>query len=177
MAEKRIITKANIQAYFNVPNTVDDSKVNIAILEGQQSNLKQLLGEPFYYAFIENYNGTTFANANYQKLYDGGSYAYKSNTIYFSGIKQLCSCYGFIHIAGNSKINVVRSGVVVKSIEESESAENFEIRVIVRKALDMAARIEREILQYMSENKSLFPGFEYREYPAQRRTAFNFYKI
>jgi hypothetical protein len=177
MAEQIIIAKTDIQTYWNVPNTVKDETVNIAILRAQQSDLKQVLGDPLYYAFIENYNGTTFPDANYQKLYDGGNYTYNSNTIYFSGVKQLLCAYAYIHLAKTNKINVVRSGVVVKSIEQAETAEDFQIRAITRDAYDQSQRIEGEISRYLYENRATYPLYTKRLTEDQKRTGFNFYTV
>jgi hypothetical protein len=177
MAEQKIITKADIQSYWNVPNTVLDDRVNIAILEAQQSDLKRVLGDPFYYAFIEDYNGTTFATPNYQTLFDGSNYVYQGDTIYFSGVEQLLSTYSYIQLAKNNKIHVVRAGVVVKSVEQSETAENFELRSVLRKAYDQSGRLEAEITQYLYEKRSLYPLYLKKVSKDQRKTGFNFYRV
>jgi len=179
MAEQRIITKTDIQAFWNIPNTVQDERVNIAILEAQQSDLKRVLGEMLYYAFIENYDGSTFPDANYLKLFNGGDYDYKGNTVYFSGVKQLLCAFSYIHLAKNNKIHVVRAGVVVKSVEQSETAENFELRAVLRQAFDQSGRLEGEVTRYLYENRSIteFSLYNQKTESTQKKTGFNFYRV
>jgi len=177
MAEQKIITKADIQAYWNIPGTIDDARVNIAILQAQQSDLKRILGEKLYYVFIQDYNGTTFADAIYKTLFDGGSYTYQGDVIYFSGVRQLLCAYSYIHLAKSNKIHVVRAGVVVKQIEQAETAENFELRTILRQAFDQASRLEAEVTQFLYENRQTYPLYLKKKENNQKRTGFNFYRI
>ena len=181
MAENRIIAYSDIAAYWYIPSTVnkDTTKISIAILEAQQADLKRVLGEALYYDFIEDYDpvGLDFVTASYQTLFDGGDYTYQGNTIYFSGVKQLLCAYSFIHLAKNNKIHIVRGGVVVKTVEESETAEDFQLRAIIRKAFDQASRIEGELTRFLYENRATYPLYNYKSYEGQRKTGFNFYVV
>ena len=176
MAEVAIIQKSDIGTYWNFSTNVDDEKVSAAILRAQQTDLESLLGAPLYYTFIEDFNGTTFDTAIYQTLYDGGSYTYQGNTIYFRGIKNYLCVSAFIHLVDIVRINVVRGGQVYKLTEESEYLEDFQIRADTRKAKSDLVRLERDTIQFIEANYSDYPLFKYREYK-EMKTAYNFFKI
>lgn len=179
MAEKIIISKVDIQEFYNVPQTLDDARAKIAILEAQQGALKRILGQKLYYEFIEDYddNKGVFTTAKYQTLFNGGSYIYSGDSIYFSGIRHLLCSHSYINLAKNNKIHIVRAGVVVKSVEQSETAENFELRAILRGVYDQASRVEAEVCTYLSLNPSDFPLYAKRETSDQKRTGVNFYRV
>jgi hypothetical protein len=176
MAEQRIITKADIIAFWDFSTNVDDEKVNAAILRAQQTDLESLLGAPLYYTFIEDYNGTDFDTAIYKTLYDGGDYTYQGNTVYFRGIKNYLCVSAYIHFVDIARINVVRGGQVYKLTEESEYLEDFQVRTDTRKAKADLVRLERDTLQFIEANTSDYPLFKYREWK-ERKTAYNFFKI
>jgi len=176
MAEQTIIAKADITAFWDFSTNVDDEKVNAAILRAQQTDLESLLGAPLYYSFIEDYNGSTFDTTEFQSLYDGGSYTYLGNSIYFRGIKNYLCVSAYIHLVDIARINVVRGGQVYKLSEESEYLEDFQVRTDTRKAKADLVRLERDTMQFLEDNISDYPLYKYRDY-TERKTAYNFFKI
>jgi hypothetical protein len=176
MAEQIIIALSDIQEFWPISDNIDEDKINASILRAQQIDLERVLGPPLYHAFIEDYNGTSFDTAIYQTLFDGTNYAYNGQDIYFRGVRHLLSVYAYVRIIESHKINVVRAGVTVKVVEESETAEDFQVRAVKRRALDDAIRLEKDLLQYLHTNRTSYPLFKYRVVETEK-TAYNFNKV
>lgn len=176
MAENRIIEAEDIRVFWDFSENIDTSKIDASILRAQQTDLEPILGNPLYYEFIEDYNGTTFDTAKYKTLYDGEAYTYNGQSIYFRGVKQLLCVLSYIRLVEVSRINIVRSGEVFKVSEESEFAEDFQMRADLAKAKTDAIRLEKEVLQYLSYKPADYPLFSYREYK-EPKTSYKFYKI
>jgi hypothetical protein len=175
--EQRIISLDDVNEVWPVSVNLDDNKVNAAILRAQQSDLKPILGEALYHAFIEDYNGTDFVDPNYALLFSGGEYTYGNYTIYFSGVKALLSCYAFTRIVDAARINVVRSGSVWKEEDESDQVEDYQERINRRRALEDSQRLKEELERYLYENTDLYPLYNQRRRQSTERTAFRFIKV
>lgn len=178
MAEQIIISQSDIIQFWDVSPNISDDKLNSGILRAQQADLKKIIGDPLYYEFIEDYNGTTFDTAKYQTLFDGEPYTYRGNTIYFNGVKPLLCGYAWKRIFIAAKINVVEDGQVISEVEESTYLEDFQQRANQSKVVDDTIRLESELLQYLDTKRSDYPLFNHREYTTQNsKTSFNFYRI
>jgi len=117
-----------------------------------------------------------FTTQKYQDLFQGVDYEYRGHTIYFRGLLPLLCTYAFCRIYDISRVNVVRSGVVTKVTEESDPLQDFQARADKRKALEDSARLEKELLQFLTTKKEDYPLFQYRE-NIELRTAYNFYRV
>jgi len=178
MAEQIIIGQSDIVTYWDVSPNVDDNKINAGVLRSQQADLKKILGDPLYYAFIEDYNGTTWDTPAYQTLFDGEDYTYNSNTIYFNGVKPLLCGYAWKRIFINTRINVVEDGQVQSVVEESDYLEDFQMRANERKVIDDTIRLEAELLQYLTTKRNDYPLFNKRSSTFQdKKTSYNFWKV
>ena len=179
MAEVKIITSTDIAEFWPITSNIDSDKINAAILRAQQTDLEPILGSYLYYEFIEDYDTVnTFNTPIYQSLFDGGSYTYNNQTIYYRGVRQLLAVYSWIRLTQIIRINVVRSGQVVKIVEESDPLEDFQARADTRKALDEAVRLEKHTLQFLFTNRSDYPLYNIKPDTYQdSKTAFNFTRV
>ncbi len=178
MAEQLIISYTDVNEFWPLSKHIDNDKIEANILRSQQADLKPVLGDPLYYAFIEDYDSPgVFTSPQYQKLFDGGEYLYNNETIYFSGCRSLLASFAYNRISAINKINVVRGGTVVKTIEQSETGANADIRHASRKAFEEATRIEKEVLQFLYTERSSYPLFTKRIETKQKRTSYNFYRV
>lgn len=178
MAEQIIIAQTDIINFWDVSPNVDTNKIDAGILRSQQSDLKKILGDPLYYAFIEDYNGTTWDTPAYQTLFDGEPYEYQSSTIYFNGVKPLLCGYAWKRIFINTRINVVEDGQVQKVVEESDYLEDFQMRANERKVIDDTIRLEGELLQYLNTKRNDYPLFNKRTSTSQdNKTSYRFWRV
>ena len=178
MAEQIIITAADIQGFWDLSPNISTTKIDAGILRAQQADLKKILGDYLYFAFIEDFNGSNWDTAIYQKLFDGESYTYNGGSIYFNGVKPLLCGYAWRRILISTKINVVEDGQVIHTIEESEHLEDFQARANERKVIDDSIRLEGELLQYLVTKRSTYPLFNTKDNTYQdNKTSYRFNKV
>ena len=177
MAERQIIQLSDINEFWPLTKNFDQDKTNANILRAQQADLQPILGSPLYYAFIEDFDGSTFRTAIYQDLFNGTEYVYKTDTIYFRGIRPLLAAFAYNRTVDTSKVNIVRGGAVVYQVDESDIATDAQVRATKRKAYTDASRLEGELIKFLNENRSIYPLWNKREIPDQKRTAYNFYRV
>lgn len=177
MAEQRIISKVDINEFFQLDSNIDDSRINPHILRAQQAELKPVLGDALYYAFIEDYDGTNFQDQRFIDLFEGAIYQdSKGNPIYFNGVRPLLSSWSFSRVVGANKIFITRSGNVQQiNPEESENLEDNQIRLYKREARSEAIRLEGELILFLQANKETYPEYQYwYEGITKKKTSFTF---
>ena len=90
MAETSLITISDIRAFRPVDIKFDSTKFAAFCQEVQRKNLKNLLGDGLYKAFMDSDR----AAGIYKELLDGKDYSYNGQTITYYGIKPyLCYCW------------------------------------------------------------------------------------
>ena len=177
MAEKQLIFLNDINEFWPLSQNIDQSKINANVMRAQQSDLSPILGSALYHAFIEDFDGSNFATQIYTDLFYGTDYVFKGNTIYFRGVRPLLSTFAYNRIVDTNKVNIVRNGVAVYSVEESEIATDAQKRETKRTAYSDASRLEGELIQFLNENRATYPLWNTKEIPNQKRTAYNFYRV
>jgi hypothetical protein len=178
MAEQIIITPNDIRVFYpQLSTNIADDSITPLILLAQQNDLEPFLGWYLYNAFIEDYNGATFATAKYQELYDGGIYTYRSNDRYHRGIKHLLCIYAFIRLMESSDITLTDSGLVYKDTEESEPKTDSQIRMMMRKVKDDSIRLERDNQDFIRTKITDYPLYTKVYSTRDEKTSYNFYKV
>jgi len=177
MAEKQLIQLNDINEFWPLSNNIDQSKINANVMRSQAADLQPILGSALYYAFLEDFDGSVFATQIYNDLFYGTDYTYKGNSIYFRGVRPLLSTFAYNRLTDTNKVNVVRNGVAVYTVEEAEVATDAQKRETKRTAYTDASRLEGELIQFLNENRSIYPLWNTRDIPGQKRTAYNFYRV
>jgi hypothetical protein len=85
MAETTLITISDVQAYRRISPTFDVNRFNSFLTGVQRENLKGLLGDALYYAFMAD----TRTAGIYKELLDGKSYSLDGETIQYYGLKPI----------------------------------------------------------------------------------------
>jgi hypothetical protein len=93
MAETALITTTDIRVYRDIDPKLDSTRIASFIMEIQRSNLRSLLGDALYLAFM----AVNRTSGIYKDLLDGKDYAYNDETIHYYGLKPVL-CYWFLAI-------------------------------------------------------------------------------
>ncbi len=177
MAEKQLIFLNDINEYWPLSKSIDQVRVNSNVMRSQQADLQPILGAALYFAFVEDFNGTEFDTPIYEDLFYGTTYTFKTNTIYFRGVRPLLATFAYNRLTDTHKVRVTRAGVHIFTVEESEIATDAQVRATKRKAYTDAARYEGELIQFLNEKRADYPLWNTAEAEGQKRTAYNFYRV
>lgn len=92
MINTPLITRAEIQQYKQLSNSIHNNKLNEMILQAQMVDLFPLLGEQLYYDIINNTDQWT-------ELLDGNIYEYNGITYTNVGLKAVLAHYTYARYA------------------------------------------------------------------------------
>lgn len=96
MITTKLITRAEIQQYKQLSNSIHDDKLNQIIVESQFTDLQPLLGERLFNDIQKEVEAT---NNTYDDLLDGGIYTYKGVTYTNVGLKAVLASYIYARYA------------------------------------------------------------------------------
>jgi hypothetical protein len=178
--DKYLITKNDILVYR--PTAVlDDERIKPFILEAQRLDLRPVLNDAFYYAFVNDFNTTNGTNdtASYETLRSGGTYTYNSQTIQFDGIIPMLSYYSLARFVQNNSIHITRMGVVSKTTDQSTQIDQRTIQALVNELKGAALMYQNQVIQYLENNINTFPIWNTGGGSSNttKTTSFNFFKI
>lgn len=155
MAERKLITKDDIDEFFKLSKNLDLEKLNIAIITAQQNDLEPVIGSALYLFLNENPD-----DSKVQDLVQGKTYTYHSETIYFRGIRAQLSAYAFARFVRDNEVNHTRAGMKTKISDQSETVDNPQTNQRVRDAFSRAKKYEEDTLRFLDQNRSDYPLFE-----------------
>lgn len=92
MITTQLITRAEIQQYKQLSNSINNDKLNELILQSQMVDLLPLLGERLYYDLLDNIAG-------YTDLLEGSTYTFQSVTYTNVGLKAVLAHYIYARYA------------------------------------------------------------------------------
>jgi hypothetical protein len=173
MSERILVTRNDIEDFFPIGKNVDNARLLQHVLRAQQSDLKPWIGSELYFQFVEN-----FTDAIYQKLYNGGSYEYQGNNIYFGGIRQLLCSWAYARIYEANTDFVGRGGNTRKETEESTGQEQTITNIRSSEAESEALRLQAEMSRFLDQNSSDYPLWSRAQNAeAQQRTSMRITKV
>lgn len=91
-----LLSRAQLQGYKQVSNSVYDDKLNQIIGESQFNDLMPLLGERLYYAILTDVEES---GGVYDDLLNGGTYDYQGVTYTNVGLRRVLSSYVYARYA------------------------------------------------------------------------------
>ena len=159
MAEIALITVTEVKQYREISHrwTDNETRFNAFVMEVQRRNLRELLGESLYYAFMNDDR----TSGIYAELLNGKEYTYDGDTISFYGVKPFIiyhwlaievnagdlfhSAYGNISFNNNPQQNFVPA----KNAKEE-----------VRRYQENAVMYANDIRQFLNEFSSTYPLWE-----------------
>ena len=153
-----IITKIDILEFWpQMDKNFKEDKLDPYILRAQQGDLKRFLGPALYYDFISNPSAP-----NNEALFEGTTYQFQGNTIFFEGVRPLLVAYTFARVVSNVDISVGRAAVVQKENEQSVPHPNAIIQGRSREVKSEALRLQEETRQFLEQERSDYPLWNQR---------------
>lgn len=160
MITTKLITLANIQAVKSISLNINESKqLNPYILEAQNFDLRELLGDTFYLDLIADFIALP-SLTKYSLLFNGGEYTYQNEKYYLDGIKQFLVYSTYARYVVNSGVISTATGMVAKTNQYSEKVDEKTIMRLSTQARSGATFCEENIIKYLERNKSSYPLFK-----------------
>jgi hypothetical protein len=148
-----LITKEEFQADKLIPQSTDTARVEKAIREAQQFDIRPLLGDALYYDLLKN---TT--EEKYQSLLNGEEYQNaQSETILFSGLRMAIKYYAYSRFILSQQVNVTSHSVVEKLNQYSQPSQEKTIVREAEQAKSGAAEYWNEAKAYLNCKSTDFP--------------------
>lgn len=161
MTETNIITISNVQSYRQISTNMKTERFDAFQLEVLQTNLKQLLGEPLYYAFFKDFSGAAPATQKYKDLLDGKEYVLSSETIQYHGLKPFVIYHWLALFAREGDLFQASYGNVQFNNNTQQNMQSSKEKdKIVYNFLSKATEYENNIVQYLNEYSSTYPLWE-----------------
>lgn len=155
-----LITLANIQAVKSISLNVNESKqLTPYILEAQNFDLRELLGDAFYLDLVSDFTASP-SLVDYSTLFNGGTYTYGDNTYHLDGIKLFLIYCTYARYLANSNVISTATGLVHKTNQYSEKVEEKTISRLVSQARSGATFVENNLKDYLRRFSSNYPLYK-----------------
>ena len=160
MITTKLITLQDVATVKGVSLNVNDTKqLAPHIFEAQNFDLRELLGDAFYLALIDDFVASPSLD-EYTFIFNGGNYVYNGETFYMDGIKQYLIHSVYARYIANSGVISTASGLVNKTNQYSEKVDEKTITRLTSHARSSATFCEEKIKKYLSRNKSDYPLYK-----------------
>ena len=176
MALPAIITIDDIREIRPITANTDQSHIEPYIVEGQEQELKQLLGPAFYNAFVKDIDSGGPPSPENELLFEGGEYQQGNQTWNFRGVKEFLSFAAFSRFVIRNNQQVTRFGVVSKIVEESTAVSTAMANQERSDARAVQMTIQREIIEFLQASPQDYPLFRQRT-TSPTKQSFRFSKI
>lgn len=171
-----LLTPTQIQSFKDIGYKIDENKINPIIEQAQIVELKEVLGDRFYFDVLANKD-----NPDYAPLFSGCSFTYFDVNYYQDGLNALLGDYFMSKYVLQVNTNFTPFGATQKLAQDSEPTDRNSLKDISTQQLQLAGARWEIIYLYLNANPALFPNWKNNIYasesvPAGERT-FKFRKI
>lgn len=170
-----IIVPQEIKNFKDIGNKVDDKKIIPIIEQAQVTNLKDALGDRFYFDLLNN-----LETEKYQPLLDGCSFTYFGINYYQDGIKALLADYFMSKYVLQINTNFTPFGATNKTPQDGELADRNSLKDISTQQLQLAGSRLEIIKMYLNSSTAIFPEWHNNVYGTEVKnteSTFRFRKI
>jgi hypothetical protein len=160
MITTKLITLQNIQAVKSISLNVNEVKqLTPHILEAQNFDLRELIGDAFYLDLIADFIALP-SLIKYSFIFNGGQYTYQNETYYLDGLKHYLVYSSYSRYLANSNVISTATGLVHKTNQYSDKVEEKTIARLVSQSRSAATFCEENIKKYLERNKSSYPLYK-----------------
>ncbi len=150
----------------NIYSNIDEYRINSAVMEAQNIDVKPLINEQVYIALIE---GDTVPD-NYLPLMNGCIYTYNSLKYKFEGLKVAIIYFAYARLIKGLDNSISAGGFVQKTNDFSTHSSIKERMNAANEAEEIGNCHLKECLDYLTRNNDLFP--EFRNYLLKSKSTF-----
>lgn len=170
MAETQLITITDLPRRIDPKFNLE--RFNAFVDSVQRKNLRDLLGDAMYYAFMEDDR----TSGKYMTLVDGETYTYNGQTVNFYGLKPLLGFWVLAVLARESDLYVSGYGAISFVDNQQQKFQSAkEKERIAAGYMEEAARYENDTKQYLTEKSSTYTLWEYE--PQRNESEFISFKL
>ena len=173
-----LITKADIDKIRPSSVNIDTTtRLDPYILESQQIEMQDILGEELYTTMVNDWDGASdFTLDRFKDLWNGVEYTKSGKTVRMYGLNYVVAYYTYARFLYNQNLVVSRFGVKSKTNDNSEEKLNSEIRTKADKAKSMALKFTGQVNDFLLEKSGEYP--EWRPIVGVRRkTSYQFSRV
>lgn len=154
MAETTLITIADVQTYRRIDSKFNVDRFNAFVTDVQRKNLKGLLGDALYYAFMAD----TRAAGIYYDLLNGKSYQYNGKTVQFYGLKPVIIYWLLAIMTREGDLFQSNVGAIQFTNNPQQSFETArEKERIATGYMETAATYANDVIKFLSCQASDYP--------------------
>lgn len=154
MAETALISITDVRVYRQIDSKFDTTRFNSFCMEIQRVNLRNLLGDALYQAFMSSDR----TNGIYADLLNGKDYSYNGKTIHFYGVKPIL-CYWWLALAtkeGDLFLGTI--GAIQFVNNQQQSFESYKDKMnVVSSFSSIAQGYANDLIQFLGANASDYP--------------------
>lgn len=148
----KIVTATEIKQLKDIGNKIDEQKINPIIEQAQITDLKDRLGNDFYFDVIAN-----LTNPDYQNLLSGSTFTQNDVTYYQDGLKTLTADYFMSKFVLQTNVNQTPFGTTTKLSQDSQPVDRNTLKDISTQQMQLAGARWEIIKMYLDTNTNLFP--------------------
>lgn len=157
MAQVQLITASDIAPYKSISaNTDFIKKVDPFIIEAQQFDLKEILGNEFYYDLLEDFEASPKL-VKYNDLFYGSSWTRAGHTYTHEGLVPVICYYSYARYILNSNVNATAFGTVKKKEEYSENVDDKTVIRLRDQANSGALVYLVDVIKFLDHNREDYP--------------------
>jgi len=148
-----LITKSDFAPYIDVAANLSDAKLNPRIWEAQQFDLKELMGDTFYFDLIGN-----STDSKYQDLINGGSYVAKDVTYLYDGLKPVLVYFTAARLVRHLDLHITPNAIMTKRNDFSDHVDNKAIANKVTEYQNQAIAYWEDTRKFVvNRGKTIYP--------------------
>ena len=154
MAEATLITLSDVQVYRSVSATFDTNRFNAFANSIQRLNLRGLLGDSLYFAFMADARTAGI----YLDLLAGKSYLYSNETIQYYGLKPCLAFWWLATAAREGDLFLSNIGAIQFNNNPQQSFETAKEKERVALGyMAMAQGYANDVIKFLNTNSSSYP--------------------
>jgi hypothetical protein len=156
-----LITRSDFAGRAELSANIADAKINNRILEAQDFDLRGLMGDAFYYAFVNTFPDNPGA-ANLALL-NGGSYTVKDITHYSDGLKPVLVYFALSRLLKQLDTHLTPNGVMIKRNEFSDHLDTRQIEFQSKQFNSQALAYWERCEKFLDFKKADYPLWKANE--------------
>jgi len=153
-----LITKADIIQYRDLAYNFDDRELDNYIWEAQVQDLAPILNPYLYNDLLKTFcDKSSPVYSAYQDLLNGVEYDDGNGLVCFYGIKPMLVYFTYARVVEKSSLKATRTGMVVKSTDESTPGTPAQVSNGVTAVRSLAITYQEGVKKFLCDNKDIYP--------------------
>lgn len=146
-----LVSLDEIRTYVQLAKNINsDNRILSHIIESQQFDVMEWLGNEFYFDIWNN-------QASYTLLLNGGSYIYDGKMLQMFGLKPFICIMAGLRIIRENDLSATATGNVIKDTEQSTPASDSMRLNKERWLMNRALPYKTNIQEFLCRNKAAYP--------------------